>query len=258
MPPDPWCADVYVKREPGPLYVAVRYQEVKSRPVRVPPAGCGCDDTQCEYSRCRDGYEVCVLTDCPPSHDSPPDFEDLLRGPIPECPECPIDPWVVLARVEIDADGTITLLDNCSCRRLAVSFGHTWWRCTTDACAIQSVDVEGGRRVEAGRAFVMNIRGYDLPAAVKVNLGDKVTVNSAVVSEGGTRLQIKAKAEADAEPGPRALEIRDAVTDRLIAASRDVVVIRSPGAAAPRQAEPTPEKQAQPGKPRGKGKTGGG
>ena len=67
-PPDPWCADVYVQREPGPLYIAVRYREMKSRPVRVQPAGCGCDDTQCEYSRCRDGYEVCVVTDCPTSH----------------------------------------------------------------------------------------------------------------------------------------------------------------------------------------------
>jgi hypothetical protein len=257
-PPDPWCADVYVQREPGPLYIAVRYQEIKSRPVRVQPAGCGCDDTQCEYSRCRDGYEVCVILDCPTSHVSPPDFEDLFRGAIPDCPECPIDPWVVLARVEIEADGTIIGIDNCSCRRLAVSFGHSWWRCTGDACAVQSVDVAGGRRVEAGREFVMNVRAYDLPAQVKAVLGDGITVVSAIVSENGTRLQITAKAEADAEPGPRGLEIRDADTDRLIAASRDVVIIRPVAAPAPpRPVAPAAEKPAPPRKSRGKGKSGG-
>lgn len=256
-PPDPWCVDVYVQREPGPLYVAVRYEEVKSRPVRVQPAGCGCDETQCEYSRCRDGYEICVLTDCPTSHDNPPDLDGLFRGPLPDCPECPPDPWVVLARVEIDADGTITALDNCSCRRLVVSFGHLWWRCMGDACAIQSVDVEGGRTVEAGRDFEMNVKAYDLPKQVKVDLGEKVTVNSAVVSEAGRRLEVKAKVEADAEPGPRTLEISDAVTNRMIAARRDAVMIRAAGATpAPQPGGPTPEKPAQPKQPRGKGKSG--
>jgi hypothetical protein len=257
-PPDPWCMDVYVQRDPGPLYVAVRYQEMKSRPVRVQPAGCGCDDTQCEYSRCRDGYEICVLTERPPCDDSPLDIEDLLSGPNPDCPGCPTDPWVVLARVDVDADGTITGVDNCSCRRLVVSFATAWWRCTADACAIRSLEVEGGRTVEAGRDFVVNIGGYDLPEQVKVSLGDKVTINSAVVSDAGTRLQIKAKADADAAPGPRTLEIRDAVTDRLVAASRDVIAIR-PAGAQKRTAGPAPEKPAQPGKPRGgRGKTGGG
>jgi hypothetical protein len=165
---------------------------------------------------------------------------------------------VVLARVEIDADGTITGIDNCSCRRLVAAFGHSWWRCTGDACAVQSVEVEGGRRVEAGREFVMNVRAYDLPAEVKVVLGDRVTVNSAVVSENGTRLQIKATAEADARPGPRGLEIRDAATDRLIAASRDVLILRPVGAAPPEPSAPPPERPAPPARPRGKGKSGGG
>jgi hypothetical protein len=35
----------------GKWWVAVRYKEMPSRPVRVQPVGCGCDDTQCEYSR---------------------------------------------------------------------------------------------------------------------------------------------------------------------------------------------------------------
>jgi len=43
---DPWCSRVRQPREPGPLYVAVRYRECKTRPVRVQPAGCGCEGEQ--------------------------------------------------------------------------------------------------------------------------------------------------------------------------------------------------------------------
>jgi hypothetical protein len=67
---DPWCRDSFERprTDEGPLYVAVRYREFPRRPVRVQPAGCGCDDSQCEYSRWCDGYEICVLTKCPESH----------------------------------------------------------------------------------------------------------------------------------------------------------------------------------------------
>ena len=38
---DPWCSEVFVKQEtPSPLYVAVRYKECLTRPVRVQPLGC--------------------------------------------------------------------------------------------------------------------------------------------------------------------------------------------------------------------------
>jgi hypothetical protein len=40
------------------FYIAVKYIECPSHPVRVSPVGCGCDDTACEYSRIREGYEV--------------------------------------------------------------------------------------------------------------------------------------------------------------------------------------------------------
>jgi hypothetical protein len=149
---DPWCAEVYI---------AVRYQEVRCRPVRVQPIGCGCDDMPCEYSRLRDGYEITSLLDCPPSHRGhpsipypwPPVQECLENGHngykrgamdervekngkqgdtpvcLPDCPPCPSDPWVVLAEVCVDETGTIKI-DNCKCRRLVMSFGHTWGQCT--------------------------------------------------------------------------------------------------------------------------------
>jgi hypothetical protein len=128
--PDPWCSEIFEPRQAGDLYVAVRYKEVRTRPVRMQPIGCGCDDTRCEYSRWRDGYEIGILTYCPDSHITPPQRADLFRGPIPDCPPCPEEPWVVLAKVELAADGKITRIDNCVCRRLVAAFGHFWWQCS--------------------------------------------------------------------------------------------------------------------------------
>jgi hypothetical protein len=65
---DPWCSEVFVDRREGPFYIAVKFKEVMTRPVRVQPIGCGCDDNQCEYSRWRDGYEIGILSECPDSH----------------------------------------------------------------------------------------------------------------------------------------------------------------------------------------------
>jgi hypothetical protein len=98
------------------VYVAVRYAECMTRPVRVHPAGCGCDETGCEYSRIRDSFEIKVLWQLPQSHtDARKDDElwcttlmqetALMRRlhtyPVPPCPECVDDPWVVLATVAI-------------------------------------------------------------------------------------------------------------------------------------------------------------
>ncbi len=80
----------------GILYVAIRYAECLTRPVRS-AAACGCDDLLCEYSRVRDSYELECLTEPPPMPEAP----DLCaRKPLP-CPPCPEEPWVVLARVAL-------------------------------------------------------------------------------------------------------------------------------------------------------------
>jgi len=159
--PDPWCTDVVVDRNEGELYVAVRYKEVMTRPVRVQPVGCGCDDAQCEYSRWRDGYETGCLATCPETHETPP--RDIISGPNPECPPCPSSPWVVLAKVEFDSTtGIINTIDNCSCRRLVVAFGHFWWRCTNDEnendrMKKEAAEETGETLAEAGKPVVEKI-----------------------------------------------------------------------------------------------------
>jgi hypothetical protein len=106
---DPWCSEVPESQDSGDLFVAVRYREVKTRPVRVQPTGCSCDDTSCEYSRLRDGYEIKALRACPDSHTEPEDEPGA-------CPPCPEEPWVVLAKVVVAANGDISNIGD-DCRR---------------------------------------------------------------------------------------------------------------------------------------------
>lgn len=99
------------------VYVAVRYAECFSRPVSVHPAGCGCDETGCEYSRIRDSFEVKVLLALPQSHlrakqhdeawcatvaNAAPELLKTHLYPVPPCPECFDEPWVVLTSITID------------------------------------------------------------------------------------------------------------------------------------------------------------
>src|SRR5262249_50057651 len=77
----------------------VCYRECEVRPVRVSPAGCGCDDVSCDYSRIRDAYEFSCL-DCPPPVDSY-DCGELCQGGIQCCPSCPQSNCVGLATIRL-------------------------------------------------------------------------------------------------------------------------------------------------------------
>jgi hypothetical protein len=112
----PLAAPPAAEQTQAVLYVAARYGECYARPVRVAPAGCGCDDTACEYSRIRERFEIKVLTWLPQSHrvaaQQDADWRnDVLRAtqdhgkqafvfPVPPCTPCPADPWVVLATIK--------------------------------------------------------------------------------------------------------------------------------------------------------------
>jgi hypothetical protein len=96
-------------------YLAIRYTECVTRPVRVHPAGCGCDQLDCEYSRIRDSFELKLLWALPASHTAAAEWDVAWcqtltknRGnireqglPLLSCPACVDDPWVVLATITI-------------------------------------------------------------------------------------------------------------------------------------------------------------
>lgn len=108
---DPWCSEVRETRNLGPLSLAIRYKEVMTRPVRVQPSGCGCNDSACEYSRLRDGYEIKVLKGARSS-------QKIDNEPI-GCPPCPEDPWVLLAKITLETDGKVSSIDRSIVRILA-------------------------------------------------------------------------------------------------------------------------------------------
>jgi hypothetical protein len=181
---DPWCSQVFVQRELSePLYVAVKYKECMTRPVRVQPVGCGCDDSQCEFSRLRDGYEIGVLTCCPESHleaeaplASPPlPPDDGSPKPLIECPKCPDSPWVVLAEIELGDNGEIKKIDNCSCRRFVISLSSMVLHCATDLPTVSGVVPDSAH---PGSETNLLITGSNFKQGQRLSLGPGIVVNS--------------------------------------------------------------------------------
>jgi hypothetical protein len=131
MSEDP-CADTW---QPPPAasqaalttsYVAVKYVQVQTRPVRVRGASCGCADNQCESSRWRDSYQICVLDTLPASHTAVPKTLDETIPP--PCPVALSDPWVVLGAVTLSTEGTVQTIAYNPFRRQVMSFPESsWW-----------------------------------------------------------------------------------------------------------------------------------
>jgi hypothetical protein len=139
---DPWCANVRIDRTPGqPLYLAVKYAECQTRPVRSHACGCGCDDG-CEYSRIRDSFVLKVLTELPKSHHPMKGKKGDLHGvlqcevdaegdPVPRrpCLACPPDPWVVLAQISMASPSAVGTVDCDAHRRYPAAFGPYYYMC---------------------------------------------------------------------------------------------------------------------------------
>jgi len=127
---DPWCAGVRVDRKIGEtLYIAVSYAECPSRPVRVQSMGCGCDGSECEYSRIRDSFCVQALDQLPTSHANMRAPDDPFACPR-DCPPCVSEPWVVLAAVTLrDKKISDQDIDNYTYRRHVASYGNWWFTC---------------------------------------------------------------------------------------------------------------------------------
>jgi hypothetical protein len=150
-PVDPWCVEAHTERRPEEIfYVAVRYDEYPTRPVRtLAGCGCGCDEAECEYSRIRESFALAALDALPESYR---DFEGRMLtgeqptfgavfglegaitcsrrmlGAVRPCPPCPTDHWVILADVTADSDGILTI-DPIRHRRYVATFGSYWFTC---------------------------------------------------------------------------------------------------------------------------------
>jgi hypothetical protein len=109
-----------INERPVILFVAVRYTERLARPVPMPDRGV--DESAFEFSRIRSSYELKILHVLPQSHTQSAAAQlawqstwkqwvaaNSLGGanreprglPVPPCPPCPVDSWVVLAGVRL-------------------------------------------------------------------------------------------------------------------------------------------------------------
>ena len=158
------------------LYVAVKYKEITCRPVRVQPNGCGCDDSQCENSRIRDGYEFGVLDECPEHDPNLPKIEDLIKGPNPQCTECrTARGWFSLkcrSMPMVQSPRLIIASAVGSC-----SQPHLYWR----ACENGIVVIDMPNAVEATQGdtgVTIAIPGQNVDLAAEVSLGPGVRIKS--------------------------------------------------------------------------------
>jgi hypothetical protein len=224
QPVDPWCSEVLVTRQTGSLYVAVKYKEIMTRPVRVQPVGCCCDDTQCEYSRWCDGYEICILTQkCPDSPVNPPDYKDLMQALVLECPACPTDPWVYLAEVVVDEAGVVSKIDNCSCRRIVISYGPFGGKCQT---ALLKVDQpQSPYKVSPGDSGVaVKFTGENFKEGLTVNLGPGIVIDTASIKVVDSKtMQFTINVASDAPTGSSTLTVTN--PDCSMASLSDALIV---------------------------------
>lgn len=143
---DPWCSNIRVdRRADQPYYLAIRYAECQTRPVRVVGTSCGCNEMECEYSRIRDSYAIKLLSQLPSTYPDPmpePDLEDVARcTPDHACPVCPSEPWVILADITFSGEGRITAegIDCFAHRRHVVSFANYYYLCRSELPRIRTI-----------------------------------------------------------------------------------------------------------------------
>jgi len=240
--PDPWCTQVFTPpttTDQTTYYIAVKYLQSMTRPVRVQPVGCGCDDSSCEYSRWHDGYQIGVLDSCPDCNVSdantiPPAFTSLIKGNTPVCPPCDCGPWVGLAAVTVNSDGSIAQIDNCSCRRHVLSFSSFWWKCSGTLSGISLSDPN--KKVPAGTAFPIEagdqkateitVTGTNLDQDASFTFGDgvKIVTDTSAWKTTNQAITLSVTADQDAQPGNRPLIVVN--SDCSIAIAPNAINIR--------------------------------
>lgn len=212
---DPWCSDIWMERDVGAsYYIAVKYKEIAVRPQRVQPIGCGCDDSRCEASRWRDGYEIGVLTEAEyrqiktVQEPDPPGWDKLFQDPNASNPVCwpaPKEPWVVLARVQLDDDGRPELIDNHTPRRLVAALGHFHWTCQTGV-KIDSVDPDTLTQGDEG--VDMTFEGAGFQEGLTLVLGKGISVvETPEVADDSMSITVTVNVADDAAPGERIIMV---------------------------------------------------
>lgn len=221
-PLDPWCDDGPPDCPQGTVYLAIRYTECDSRPVRALDSGCGCgcDENACEYSRIRDGYAIAVLPELPPTYTTPlgqptlgevlPPCTGRLRRARP-CPPCPESPWVILADIAVDRQCRVLGVDCFAHRRHVVSWANFWFACAPGSTV--PTPPAPGQPTPVGIArHIARLSGSNDLVDLDVPAGTPPRATVAMVrSDGGTAA---VPAFFEVRPGETAAELLEREGDR--------------------------------------------
>lgn len=230
---DPWCADARSECREGRLYIAVRYAECQSNPVRSTGGGCGCgcDESGCEYSRIRDSYAIKVLRELPAPYTTPmvqPNISSVipcLRDRVARrCPPCPPEPWVILADVLVGTDCRVRGAVDCMThRRHVVSFADFFFTCASRPGMAVNPNVFVSNAVLAGRTMSMMTGAADLVDVQMAMAGEPARATVTLSREDGSRVAVPAFFDVHAGETVRDLlaregqrELYDPVADQTV------------------------------------------
>jgi hypothetical protein len=134
---------------------------------------------------------------------------------------------VGLAAVTVNSDGTIAQIDNCSCRRLVLSFSRFWWKCTGTLSGITVSDPTG--KTTAGNpipvkdgdtnATQITVKATNLDQNATFTFGDGLTIttDNSQWTAANRVITLSVLASANAQPGLRPLIVVNADCSTAIA-----------------------------------------
>lgn len=269
---DVWCSDApWNRNQDQILYVAIKYAEIPTRPVRIQPIGCGCDDNACEFSRLRDGYVLKVLTEDEfkllsfGSETQLLDWQNLFPGtspssgkkPNPACWQSPDQPWIVLASVNVDAtSGKIAMVDNCKPRRLVAALGGFYWSCAGSNVQFNLIDIsylDGNivrEPIRRNQDIKVTVMGRGFQTNLKIDFGNGIRIKDSSLT-GDAILTLLIHIDQNAEPGNRDLilinpDCSTAIRQNIFIVSSDT----SPTQVRTQLTEEAPVKKAEVAKPK--------
>jgi hypothetical protein len=276
--PDPWCM-VYTAPPANStvVYIAIQYHQTMTRPVRVQPSGCGCGDSSCEYSRWHDGYQIGVLPDCPSCDQptAPNQTVSTQQGTLSinaprassgslslgDCPDCSCGPWVGLAMVQFDQNGTITVIDNCACRRIVASLTQVTPSCKGVPLSLTSMQPT---TFVAGSQATINVIGAGFACGTTAafrenNPQDPLVVTQTQVLDSQTlQLTVTVDSNVSADENPDVLLTVTNTDGSKATKSQPVTISAAPASSStggnpqsqPQAKSPKPAKLTQPKTPK--------
>jgi hypothetical protein len=133
-------------------------------------------------------------------------LDDLFKGTLSDCPDCPADGWVGLARVEFDDQGSITAIDNCGCRRMLVSFSGVWRQCTA-AAAVTITKMQPDFLTQGDEKATLKMTGTNFQEGIKLDLGRDIKVIELKVEQGAGALAAVVTVSETARVGERRITV---------------------------------------------------